>query len=270
MSTTSAPWAERASKLPLWHAWGVAGLKIDFMQSDGQDRMRWYDAILAGTARNQLLVNFHGATITRGTERTWPQLMTSEAVRGAEMIEPKPGRQPFPVQHYLTLPFTRNLAGSVDFTPITFTAVRLISDGAELALSVVFESGIQDFADSIDTYAAYPVAERFLREVPTAWDETELLSGDPDTHVVLARRHGTAWFVGAVTAGAARTVDVPLGFLPSGTWLADVYSDGPGGKLALRTQQVTGGTMLPIPVPANGGFAVQLCTAGPGATGCAS
>jgi hypothetical protein len=260
--------AERDTKLPLWHSWGAAGVKIDFMQSDGQERMKWYDAILAATARNQLLVDFHGATIPRGTERTWPQLMTSEAVRGAEMIHNKPGRLPFPVNYYTTLPFTRNLAGSMDFTPVTFTATRLISDAAELALSVVFESGVQNFADSIDVYASYPAAERFLRQVPAAWDETKLLSGDPASHVVLARQRGAQWFIGTVTAGPARTVAAPLSFLTPGNWLADIYADGPDGKIAVRTEPVTNIGTLSVPVPTNGGFAAQLCPATPGATSC--
>jgi uncharacterized membrane protein len=260
--------AERDAKLPLWHSWGVAGVKIDFMQSDGQERMRWYDAILAATASNRLLVNFHGATIPRGIERTWPQVMTLEAVKGAESIKPKPGKLPFALQHYLTLPFTRNLAGSMDFTPVTFSGVRSISDGAELALSVVFESGVQHFADSMDVYTAYPVAERFLREVPTVWDDTRLLAGDPTSQVMLARRHGAHWFVGAVTPGDPHTVAVPLGFLPAGEWLADIYSDDGQGRLMQWTQRLTNAGTLAVPVATNGGFALHLCPAVPGASTC--
>src|SRR5439155_9554421 len=103
--------AERNTNLPLWKSWGAAGLKIDFIQSDDQAHMKWYDAILAATAANKLMVEFHGCTIPRGTERTWPHLMTSEAVRGAEAIHNKPGRVPFPPTYYTTLPFARNLAG---------------------------------------------------------------------------------------------------------------------------------------------------------------
>lgn len=263
--------AERDEKLPLWRSWGVVGLKIDFMESDGQARMKWYDAILAATARNHLMIDFHGATIPRGTERTWPQVMTSEAVRGAEMIKPRPGRLPFPVNYYTTLPFARNLAGSMDFTPVTFTAVRPTSDAAELALSVLFESGLQNLADSVESYDAHPLAKRFLREVPAAWDETRLLSGHPDTHAVLARRGGTDWFVGGVFDGAARIYAMPLGFLSAGEWLADVYSDGADRHTSLRSVRVSNADTLPIPVPANGGgFTVQLCPAAPGATACSA
>jgi hypothetical protein len=260
--------AERDTKLAQYQSWGVAGLKIDFMQSDTQARMKWYDAILAASAQHRLMLDFHGATIPRGTERTWPQLMTTEAVRGAEAIHNKPGRLAFPLNYYTTLPFTRNLAGSMDYTPVSFTAKRDNTDAAELALSVVFESGLQNFPDGVDVYAGYPLAERFLRQVPAAWDDTKLLSGDPDTQAVLARRHGADWFVGAVTAGAARTVTAPLGFLASGDWLADIYADGPDRKIALRTQRVTAGGTLSVPVAAGGGFAVQLCPAAAGATTC--
>ena len=92
--------------------------------------MQWYDAILAATEANKLMVEFHGCTIPRGLQRTWPQVLTMEAVRGAEAIHNKPGRNPFPPAYYTTLPFTRNLAGSMDYTPLTFTAKRTNSDAA--------------------------------------------------------------------------------------------------------------------------------------------
>src|SRR6266542_4134442 len=156
-----------------------------------------------------------------------------------------PDRNAFPATHYTDLPFTRNLAGSMDYTPVTFTAKRTNTEAAELAQAVVFESGLQNFADSLESYDARPVAERLLRQVPVAWDETRLTSGNPDTHVILARRNGTNWYVGAITAGGARTLNVPLAFLGTGSWLADLYADG-----------------------RSGGFSVRLCPAAPGATSC--
>ncbi|MFB9902584.1 glycoside hydrolase family 97 protein [Allokutzneria oryzae] len=249
---------EREAKLPQWREWGAVGLKIDFMDSDGQERMRFYDAILAATARNKLMVNFHGSTVPRGIERTWPHVMTMEGVRGAEGIKPKPDRKPFPLAHYATLPFTRNLAGSMDFTPVTFSAVRENTDAAELALSVVFESGVQHFADRIATYANHPLAQRFLRSVPTVWDRTELVSGDPGDHAVLARRNGDEWFVGAITAEQARTLEVPLRFLGPGTWRAEIYSDTADRRITSVTRSVTAGDTLVQPVGRGGGFAVRL------------
>jgi alpha-glucosidase len=262
--------ADRDSRLPLWKSWGVVGLKIDFVQSDTQATMKWYDQILAATAKHRLMIDFHGATIPRGTERTWPQVMTSEAVRGTEMIKNRPDRPAFPANYYTTLPFARNLAGSMDYTPVAFTAKRTNTDAAELAQSVVFESGLQNFADSIESYEAHPLAQRVLRQVAAAWDETEVLSGDPDRDAVFARKRGTNWFVGAITAGGPRTVTAPLSFLGPGDWIADVYADGAGGKIVLDTRRVTATGSLAIPVAANGGFVVQLCPATAGTTTCSA
>ncbi|WP_158880933.1 glycoside hydrolase family 97 protein [Amycolatopsis anabasis] len=254
--------SERERLFAQYRDWGAVGLKIDFVESDGQDRMRWYDAVLAAAAKYHLMLNFHGAPIPRGIERTWPQVMSVEAVKGAEGTKPKPGRTPFPIEHYLTLPFTRNLTGSMDFTPVTFSGVRPNSDAAELALSVVYESGVQHFADSPASYAKYPLAERLLRAVPTAWDETELVAGEPGKLAVLARRSGTEWYLGAITAGDPGRVTAPLGFLPAGDWLAEVYGDGADGKLALTTQRVNSTTGLTVPTARNGGFTVRFCPAG--------
>jgi alpha-glucosidase len=262
--------SERDRLFPQYKAWGVAGLKIDFMESDSQDRMRWYDAVLADTAKHQLVLNFHGGTIPRGTERTWPHLLTVEAVRGGEGTRPNPTRVPYPPEHYVTLPFTRNLQGPMDFTPVTFSGVRLNSDGHELALGVVYESGIQHLSDMPENYARYPLAERLMRVLPAAWDETELLAGDPGKLAVLARRHGTDWFVGAITAGPSQTLAAPLSFLGPGEWIAEIYQDGPDGKnLVLASRRVTSGDTLTVPVAVNGGYTAHLCPATPGRASCA-
>jgi alpha-glucosidase len=250
--------SERERLFQQYRDWGVVGLKIDFVESDGQDRMRWYDSVLAATAKYHLMLDFHGAPIPRGIERTWPQVMSVEAVKGAEGTKPKPGRVPFPIEHYLTLPFTRNLAGSMDFTPVTFSGVRVNSDAAELALSVVYESGVQHFADKADVYPLYPIAQQLLRAVPTAWDDTKLLAGDPGKLCVLARKSGAEWYVGAITAGDPTRLSVPLGFLPAGNWTAELYADGADGKLAWSSQPVTSSTTLSVPVARNGGFTVRL------------
>ncbi len=252
---------EHREKLALWKEWGAAGVKIDFTESDGQDRMRWFDAILAATARLRMMVVFHGGTIPRGTERTWPQFLSAEAVKGAEWIKPKPGKQPFPAEHYVALTFTRNVQGPMDFTPVTFSAVRSISAGHELALAVLFDSGIQHFADDYAAYQQRPAAQRLLSIVPTVWDETRLLSGDPSDHVILARRSGDRWFIGAGVAGEAREVSVPLDFLPAGTWQAEAFTespDDPHDHVVSTTYAVKAGDDLSIEVAANGGFVVVL------------
>ena len=261
--------SERDRLFAQYKQWGVVGLKIDFPESDGQDRMRWYESVLTDAARYQLMINFHGCTIPRGWERTWPHLLSMESVRGGEGTRPSPTRVPYPASHYTTLPFTRNLAGPMDFTPVTFSGVRPTSDAHELALGVIYESGIQHFADSPERYAAYPLAERLLRVVPVVWDDTRLLSGLPGDHVVLARRSGDDWFVGAGTAGPARTLDTPLDFLPAGDWLVDLYHDGDGRALTLTTRTVSNTGRLTQPVAADGGFVAHLCRALPARTSCA-
>jgi alpha-glucosidase len=245
--------------LPQYKSWGVVGLKIDFPESDGQDRMRWYDQIFAGTARYQLMLNLHGCTIPRGTERTWPQVLGFEAVRGGEGTRPNPTRVPYPTTHYTTLPFTRNLAGSMDFTPVTFSGVRTNSDAAELALGVIYENGIQHLADSPTSYDAHPMAERLLKVVPSVWDETKLVDGQPADRVVLARRNGDSWFVGGAVSGAARTLTVPLSFLGGGSWVADLYHDGADNRtMALDTSTVTAAGTVQVPVLPDGGFVLHL------------
>jgi hypothetical protein len=269
---TNQPTNDTAAKInanfKLWKSWGVVGLKVDHIRSEQQVRMQWYDQVLAASAKYQLMIDFHGSTFPHGLERTWPQVLTMEGVRGAEAIHNRPGKKPFPATHYTDLPFTRNLAGSMDYTPVTFSALRTNTDAAELAQAIVFESGLQNYSDSIAGYDAHPLAERLLKLVPNVWDQTRLLSGDPDTHVVLARRNGANWYVGAITAGPGRTFAQSLSFLGSGNWLADVYSDGAKGALAFHTEKVTPASTLTVKTRANGGFSVILCPARAGATSC--
>lgn len=240
---------ERNLWLPTLHRWGVAGVKIDFMDSEAQERLRWYDEILPATAANHLLVNFHGSTIPKGIHRTWPHVMTMEGVAGAE-------KRDLSIAHVTTLPYTRNAVGSVDYTPEAFHRAHPTSDAYELGLSVILESGLQNFAGTPASYDARPEARAFLEQVPTTWDESRLLAGKPGESVVMARRHGDRWFLGGGVAGEARTLDMPLNFL-KGRWLLETVHDGPTG-LVRDTQVVKGGTVS-VSVPANGGFAAVAC-----------
>ncbi len=241
---------ERDQWLPTLHRWGVKGVKIDFMDSEAQERLAWYDEILPATAANELLVNFHGSNIPKGIHRTWPHVMTMEGVHGAEKRE-------VTTSHITTLPFTRNLVGSMDYTPMAFhRAGRPTSDGHELGLAVTFESGLQNLAGTPESYDARPEAVRFLEQVPAVWDDTRLLAGDPGESVVLARRSGDRWFLGGGVSGTTRTLAVPLEFL-SGRWLVEVVRDGPAGLV--RDRHVVTRDTLHIPVPDEGGFAAIAC-----------
>ncbi|MGP3911483.1 glycoside hydrolase family 97 catalytic domain-containing protein [Nonomuraea sp. 10N515B] len=243
---------ERALWLPTLNRWGVRGVKIDFMDAESQERLRWYDEILPATAANRLLVNFHGSTVPKGIHRTWPHVMTMEGVHGGE-------KRTLTTAHVTTLPFTRNVIGSMDYTPMAFhRPSRPTSDAHELGLAVTYESGLQNLAGTVESYQARPEAERFLEQVPTAWDETRLLSGRPADHVVLARRSGDRWFIGAGVSGAARTLDVPLSML-HGRWLVEVVRDGTNGLV--RESHVIDGPRdrLSVAVPAEGGYAAIAC-----------
>ncbi|EHR61217.1 glycoside hydrolase family 97 catalytic domain-containing protein [Saccharomonospora cyanea] len=251
----------------LLNDWGVKGVKIDFMNTgeghgEGVSRHDWYERVLAATAEHRLLVNFHGSTLPKGMQRTWPHLMTYEAVRGAEYYSFSGDHQVTP-EHNTTLPFTRNVVGSMDYTPVTLSQdSRFTSDGHEIALPVVFESGLLHLADRPEVFPRYPDAERFLDQVPAVWDETELLSGEPGSEVVLARRQGDRWFVGGIAAGDARTLSASLDFLGRGDWRVDLFRDGEDGTGVVRESHVLDRhDELTVPVADNGGFAAIVCRA---------
>lgn len=239
---------KRADYLPWLQKWGVQGLKIDFMDSDGQERYRWYDEILPETARMRFLINFHGATLPHGIHRTWPHVMTTEAVHGAEKSSG------LTTSHLTALPFTRNVVGGMDYTPGGFHRTRANTDAGELALSVLYESGIQNLAGRPDSYDARPLARWYLEQAPAAWDETRLLSGRPGENVVMARRSDDRWFVGGAIAGEARELDLPV--LGRGRWLVEVVRDGPAGLV--KETRVTD-EKLTIPVAKDGGFVALVC-----------
>ncbi len=215
--------------LELWKSWGVAGVKVDFMESESRVRYQWYDAIIAEAARVGLMLNFHGSVIPRGWARTHPHVVSYEAIRGAEWYVFYD--EPLTAAHNVIQPFTRNVVGSMDYTPVTFSAPgRETTDGHELALSVVFESGITHFADDPKHYRARPLAARFLAEVPAVWDATVLVDGHPDQRAVIARRSHDRWFIGGISALAEETtVSINLsrfGPSPVTVW---TLQDGPNG-----------------------------------------
>ncbi|KDN79409.1 alpha-galactosidase [Streptomyces olindensis] len=252
---------ERARWLPTLERWGVKGVKIDFMDSEAQPMLRWYDAVLRETAAHHLMVNFHGSTVPKGIQRTWPHVMTLEGVAGEE-------KRTNTAAHLTTLPFTRNVIGSMDFTPGAFQRVGLRpnSDAAEAGLAVAYESGLQMFAGTPESYDARPLARDFFDQVPAAWDDTRLLAGRPGEEAVLARRSGDRWFLGGVYAGAARRAEVPL-TVGAGRWLVETIQDGADGLVRV-SRVLRGGDTFAVDVVANGGFAGIACPWRPGVTSC--
>ncbi len=252
---------KRASRLPLWKSWGIAGVKIDFFDSDSQRTMGIREAILRATWDNKLMVNFHGDQSPRGQNRTWPHFLTREGVRGAENFRNSP---PQLSAYNATLPFTRNLIGPMDYTPVTFSVRNRTTTAAhELALAVVFQSGWQHLADSPESYNALPVGRDFLKQVPADWDETRFLGGYPAQFTCLARRKGSAWFIGMNNAGTPRSLKVPLGFLSAGQYQLELYHDGDSSNaIVMSKQKVTSRDVISVDVPANGGFAARLVPEG--------
>ena len=218
----------------LWQKWGIAGVKIDFMQRDDQWMTDWYRRVAADAAEHHLMVDFHGAFKPDGMERTYPNVLTREAVMGLEYS--KWSALVTPV-HNTTLPFTRMLAGPMDYTPGGFgnateqSFVPRMSEpmvqatrAHELALYVIFQSAFQMLADTPAHYRGQPELE-FLKRVPVVWDETRVLSGRPGQSVVIARRSGHDWYLGAITNWQARDLEIPLGFLGAGSFVAETYAD---------------------------------------------
>lgn len=191
---------------------GVKGVKIDFFSGDTNQNIKYMIELLECAAKHHLLVNFHGATIPRGWQRTYPNLVSTEGVYGAEWYNNVPTFTDKAARHNATLPFTRNVIGSMDYTPCAFSDSQhphITTHAHELALTVLFESGIQHLADRPESLLDQPEAVRdFLSSLPTAWDETHLLSGYPGESVVMARRKGSVWYVAGINGtDEVRTLD---------------------------------------------------------------
>lgn len=244
---------------------GFAGVKVDFFESEKQDMIKYYLDILEDAAQFEMMVYFHGCIVPRGWERTYPNLMTYEAVRGAEWYNNTPDfTMPAP-EHNATLPFTRNVVGAMDYTPVTFTNSQFphfTSYGHELALSLLFESGIQHMADRPEGYYELPdAAKTFLKNVPNAWDDTKLLDGYPGKEVTIARRKGNDWYIGGISAeqwGKSKTIK--FDFLPDGTkYKLMLIADGKHDK-AFATQYlvVDKSSSVDVKLLGRGGFVASL------------
>ena len=197
---------------------GVAGVKIDFFSGDDQRNMDYCIDLLESAARHHLLVNFHGATIPRGWQRTWPNLMSTEGVYGAEWYNNVGTFTNKAACHNATLPFTRNVIGPMDYTPCAFSDSQhphITTHAHELALTVLFESALQHLADRPESLLAQPQeVQRFFGMLPSVWDETRYVSGYPGESVVLARRRGDTWYVAGINGtNQERTFSMSLGFV---------------------------------------------------------
>jgi alpha-glucosidase len=260
------------SAFPLYKSWGAAGVKIDFMNRDDQEMVRWYHKILKKAAANHLMVLFHGAYKPTGTQRTYPNLVTLEGVLGNEQNKVIDWITP---QHTVTLPFTRMLAGPMDFTPGGFRNVtaaeftpnmrRPMVMGTrchQLAMFVVYESPLTMVCDDPAAYRNQPGLE-FIRQVPTTWDETRVLNGEIGECITIARRSGTDWYIGAMTDWTPRTMRIPLAFLGEGESAADIYQDGPDAdtlpvEVKILQMNLSADSTLTMRLAKGGGFVARF------------
>jgi alpha-glucosidase len=253
--------------------WGVKGIKVDFMQRDDQKLIDFYHRVCEAGAKRHMLVDFHGTQRTALMTRTWPNLISTEGVRGLEQAKWSDYANP---EHDLTLPFTRMFLGPMDYTPgamvnaskknfakVFEAPMSLGTRAHQLAMYVVYESPLQMLADTPSNYLREPEAMEFLGPVPSVWDETRVLDAKFGDSVLVARRRGTDWWIGGMTDWTARDLEVDLSFLSEGRFTLDAFADGANadrwGSDTLRTKREVGrATKLRIHLAEGGGWAARL------------
>jgi hypothetical protein len=240
---------------------GVKGLKIDFFAGDGQSMIDYYNDILRDAADAGLLVNFHGSTLPRGWARTWPNLMTMEAIRGFEFTTFEQKDQDLMPSHAAMLPFTRNLFDPMDFTPMVFGDIpnikRASSNGFELATSVLYLSGIQHFADTPEGMATAPAyVKQFLQNLPRSWDDSRLVDGYPGKYAVIARRAGDTWYIAGINGtDQEKTLTLDLSFV--GKKQGVIFTDGDQPR-SFSQRSIAAGKKVAVIIKPHGGFVIQL------------
>jgi alpha-glucosidase len=259
---------ERA--FPLYRKWGIHGVMLDFMDRDDQEMNRFVRKAVKLAADNQLTVTLHGCPKPTGLERTYPNLLTSEAVMNLEYDKWDPiGITP---DHELTVPFTRMLAGPLDFHQGSFRAVRpeqfkprndaplvIGTPARTLASYVVYQNHLSMVADYPTAYRGHP-GLAVLAAIPTMWDDTKFVDGKVGEFVILARRSGAEWYLGAVTDTKARAIAVPLGFLGPGSFTAESWFDDDTTKhgLGYRRTNVVATDALTVDLHPAGGALVKV------------
>ncbi|WP_346860316.1 glycoside hydrolase family 97 protein [uncultured Draconibacterium sp.] len=251
----------------LYEKWGIAGIKIDFMDSDAQAMVNWYHRVVKTAAKYHLMVDFHGAYKPTGWRRTYPNLMTREGVMGNEYNKWSLRVTP---EHMCTLPFTRMLAGPMDFTPGGFlnrnpdkflngTPANVLGTRCNtLAQFVIYDSPYTVACDHPDNYKG-EVGVEFLQKVQAVWDDTKVLNGAISEYITMARRSGKNWFVGAMTNSEARELEITLDFLPEGEFKMTSFSDNKKTKQDAESaekaeRRVGKDDSVKIKMQAGGGF----------------
>ncbi len=259
--------------LDQFQKWGVKGIKVDFMQRSDQILIDYFYKVSKECAKRKMLVDFHGDQKPASMTRTWPNLISTEGVRGMEWSKWSAESEP---EHNVTLPFTRMFLGPMDYTPgamrnatkETFAAIHdqpmaLGTRCHQLAMYVVFESPLQMLSDSPSNYLREPEAMEFLAAVPTEWDETKVLDAKIDDYVAVARRNGRDWYVGAMSDWTPHDLEIDLSFLPEGNFTMEAYSDGTNADrnasdYKKTVVQVNRTTKVKLPLASGGGWAARI------------
>jgi alpha-glucosidase len=237
-----------------YNEFGVRGIKVDFVNSYTQKARKLVEEVIEEAAKYKLMVSFHGAQSPRGFARTYPHVITFEAVKGSEYYLEINGGKGIPPSHNCTLPFTRNVLGSMDYTPVAFSSkVRTTTMAHELALSVIFESGWQGICDVPEAYLN-SIALSFLSKLEATWDETIFLGGYPGEYCCIARRKGDNWFIAGINAGGERKVSLQLPFIDAKK--VKVYTDikNEHSKLQILNANISEEKTFEITMNKNGGF----------------
>ena len=250
--------------------WGIPAVKIDFMDHADQWMVNFYKRVTAEAAKYHIIVDWHGSFTPAGLEQEYPNLVSYEGVLGLEQMG---GCRP---ENTLFIPFIRNAVGPADFTPggmnnmqpDKYRAGRPNSGAMgtrafQMALYVVLESGVQMLADNPTRYYQNDDCTRYIASVPTVWDETRCLSAKAGEYLVVAKRKGQKWFVGAITNGTPRDLTLSLSFLASGNHKLTAFKDGVNADYQAMhynkiEQSVTSGTSLNIHLAKNGGWAAVI------------
>ena len=248
---------EKAEELiPLWAGWGVDGLKIDFFENDSQHTMWQYNMMADLMIRYKLMINFHGSVKPMGEGRTWPNFMTAEGIMGMEHYQWS--NLPDSV-HNCTVPFTRNVAGPMDYTPTAFSnrENRNTTMGHQLALPVVFDSGLTNYALALRYMEGWNGTD-FLRRTKCHYQGVKVLSGYPGDHAAILRYTDKEWLIGVITS-PKKVVRFPLDFLGEGEYEAEIYEDcAKGEMISVSERKVTAQDVLELSLLENGGAGIYI------------
>jgi len=249
-------YAQSDSLFRVYHDWGVKGVKFGFVQVGSHRWTTWIEEMFKKAAENQVMVNVHDDWRPTGEQRTWPNLMTAEGIRGNEEMPD--------ATHNTVLPFTRFIAGPADYTICYYDKRIKTTHAHQLALAAIYYSPIQTlYWYEKPSFSNNEPELEFWDNIPTTWDETKVLQGEPGQFITTARRSGNDWFIGSITNNDARTIKISFDFLPKGKkYIASVYSDDPTAttstKVKVESIKLNSSTVLNVKLMPSGGQAIWI------------